>query len=152
MAAAQAAENHGDEWDLTWYFLRGIYTSIWKTWHPIVNLMKSQWKAAQKAKSVPEIHCYVFNITLPWIKIWRWWCSRCLHNHGFLLYEKFQCVKFRHAEVIHKKIFFCFFFKFFFFFFFFFWNAQLCLTFMNMALSKTKNWIKLFLKKDHLLQ
>ena len=31
MAAAQAAENHGDEWDLTWYFLWGIYTSI-PTW------------------------------------------------------------------------------------------------------------------------
>ena len=28
MAAAQAAENHGDEWDVTWYFLWGIYTSI----------------------------------------------------------------------------------------------------------------------------
>ena len=28
MAAAQEAENHGDEWGLTWYFLCGIYTSI----------------------------------------------------------------------------------------------------------------------------
>ena len=28
MAATQAAKNHGDEWDLTWYFRRGIYTSI----------------------------------------------------------------------------------------------------------------------------
>ena len=31
MTAAQAAENHGDEWGLTWYFLWGIYTSI-PTW------------------------------------------------------------------------------------------------------------------------
>ena len=31
MAAAKAAENHGDEWGLTWYFLWGIYTSI-PTW------------------------------------------------------------------------------------------------------------------------
>ena len=31
MAAAQAAENHGDEWDLTWYFKWEIYTSI-PTW------------------------------------------------------------------------------------------------------------------------
>ena len=31
MAAAQGAENHGDEWGLTWYFLCGIYTSI-PTW------------------------------------------------------------------------------------------------------------------------
>ena len=31
LAVAQAAENHGDEWGLTWYFLCGIYTSI-PTW------------------------------------------------------------------------------------------------------------------------
>ena len=31
MAAAQAAENHGDEWGLTWYFLWGICKSI-PTW------------------------------------------------------------------------------------------------------------------------
>ena len=28
MVAAQAAENHGDEWGSSWYFLWGIYTSI----------------------------------------------------------------------------------------------------------------------------
>ena len=34
MAAAKAAENHGDEWGLTWYFLWWIYTSM-QTWiHP----------------------------------------------------------------------------------------------------------------------
>ena len=31
MAAAQAAENHGDERGLTWYFQWGIYTLI-PTW------------------------------------------------------------------------------------------------------------------------
>ena len=31
MVAAQAVENHGDEWGLTWYFLCGIHTSI-PTW------------------------------------------------------------------------------------------------------------------------
>ena len=31
IAAAQAAENHEDEWDLTWYFRWGVYTSI-PTW------------------------------------------------------------------------------------------------------------------------
>ena len=31
MAAAQAAENYGDEWGLTWCFQSGIYTSI-PTW------------------------------------------------------------------------------------------------------------------------
>ena len=28
MVAAQTAENHGDQWDLTWYLRWGIYTSI----------------------------------------------------------------------------------------------------------------------------
>ena len=31
MATAKAAENHGDEWGLTWYLRWGIYTSI-PTW------------------------------------------------------------------------------------------------------------------------
>ena len=31
MTAAQAAENHGDEWSLTWYLRWGIYTSV-PTW------------------------------------------------------------------------------------------------------------------------
>ena len=31
MAAAQAAENHGDKWSLTWYLRWGMYTSI-PTW------------------------------------------------------------------------------------------------------------------------
>ena len=31
MASAQAAENYGDEWGLTWYFLWGTYTLI-PTW------------------------------------------------------------------------------------------------------------------------
>ena len=28
MVAAQAAENHGDAWGLTWYLRWGIYTSV----------------------------------------------------------------------------------------------------------------------------
>ena len=40
-------------------------------------------------------HCYFFNITLSWIKIWRWRCRRYLHSHVFLLCEKFQGLKFR---------------------------------------------------------
>ena len=31
MAVAQAAESHGDEWDLNWYLAWGIYTSV-PTW------------------------------------------------------------------------------------------------------------------------
>ena len=36
MAAVQAAENHGDEWGLTWYFSWGIYTSV-PTWNHLQN-------------------------------------------------------------------------------------------------------------------
>ena len=39
------------------------------------------------------------------MKIWRWRCNRYLRNHGFLQCEKFECLKFRHAEVIHKNFF-----------------------------------------------
>ena len=44
------------------------------TWH---KLLKSKLR-------------YFFNITLSWMKIWRWWCSRSLHNHSSLL--SFFCV------------------------------------------------------------
>ena len=39
------------------------------------------------------------------MKIWRWWCNRYLCNHGFQQCEKFECPKFNHTEVIHKKLF-----------------------------------------------
>ena len=40
--AAQAAEKHGDEWGLTWYFLWGIYTSI-PTWtHSQISLAAAE--------------------------------------------------------------------------------------------------------------
>ena len=50
-------------------------------------------------------HCYFFNLYLPWMKIWRWRCSRYIYNHDFLLCEKFQSPKFRYTEVIHKNLF-----------------------------------------------
>ena len=53
-------------------------------------------------------HCYFFKITLPWMKIWRWWCSSYLHNHGVLLCEKVQCLKCKDTEGIHKKLIFSF--------------------------------------------
>ena len=36
MAAAQASENHGDKWGLTWCFLWGIYASV-PTWTHLQN-------------------------------------------------------------------------------------------------------------------
>ena len=38
MAAEQAAENHVDDRGLTWYFRRGIYTSIPTLTHPQISL------------------------------------------------------------------------------------------------------------------
>ena len=42
MAAAQAAENHGDEWGLTWYFLWGIYTSVPMWTHSQISLAAAE--------------------------------------------------------------------------------------------------------------
>ena len=56
------------------------------------------------------------------MKIWGWRCSRYLCSHGFFLCEKFQCLKLSDRIVHFKKT-----------FFEFSWNAQFCLTFMNMS-------------------
>ena len=56
-------------------------------------------------KFLKSKHYCFFNITLPWIKIWTWQCSRYLRNQGFLPCEKLKCLKFRYTEVIHKKLF-----------------------------------------------
>ena len=53
-------------------------------------------------------HCYFFNITLPWMQILRLRRCRCIRNHGFLHWEKFQALKFMFTEVICKNIFLCF--------------------------------------------
>ena len=50
MAAAQAAENHGDEWGLTWYFLWGIYTSI-PTWNHSQNSLAAAEALSLKISS-----------------------------------------------------------------------------------------------------
>ena len=76
MAAAQAAENHGDEWGLTWYFLWGIYTSI-GTW--------THWKNSIAAAEAPSLKItYVFE----WLYL-----TQCLlfllslvFLHGFWFY------------------------------------------------------------------
>ena len=51
-------------------------------------------------------HCYFFLNTLFCMKICRWQCNRYLRNHDFLQCEKFEYLKFRHTEVIHKFFFF----------------------------------------------
>ena len=70
-------------------------------------LQTSQFYMGKWHKLLKSKHCYFFNITLPWMKIWRWQCSRYLCNNGFLLCEKCRCLKFRYTEVIHNFFFFC---------------------------------------------
>ena len=49
MATTQAAENHADEWGLTWYLWWGIYTSI-PTW-------------AHSQNSLPEAEAWSLKIS-----------------------------------------------------------------------------------------
>ena len=55
MAAAQAAENHGDEWGLAWYFLRGIYRSI-PTWTHTQKLLAAAEAPSLKIPSHGTSH------------------------------------------------------------------------------------------------
>ena len=83
MAAAQAAENHGDEWDLTWYFLWGIYTPI-PTWTHSQNSLASaeapglkinshgtflKW-SQRPSQSARDSHTLCYETGIP---LWIWW-------------------------------------------------------------------------------
>ena len=57
MAAAEAAENHGDELGLTWYFLWGIYTSI-PTWTHSQNSLA--------AAEAPSLKILSYGTSLKW--------------------------------------------------------------------------------------
>ena len=59
MTAAQAAENHGDAWSLTWYFWWGIYTSI-PTWTYSQNSL-----AVAEALSL-KISCHRTSVKWSW--------------------------------------------------------------------------------------
>ena len=61
MAAEQAAEDHGNEWGLTWHFLWGIYTSI-STW----TYSKNSLAAAEAPSSKISFH----GTSLKWF--WKW--------------------------------------------------------------------------------
>ena len=80
----------------------------WKHPHLQFLIQSSQFYTGTRHKLRKSKYCYFFNITLPWVKMWRWWCKRYLRNYGFLLCEKFQCLKFKYTEVINKKLFFSF--------------------------------------------
>ena len=57
MTAAQAAENYGDEWGLTWYLQRGIYTPI-PTWTHSQNSLA--------AAEVPSLKVSSYGTFLKW--------------------------------------------------------------------------------------
>ena len=53
-----------------------------------------------------NVNSYYLNITLPWMKLWKWRCiSRYLRNHGFLMCEKFQYLKLRYTSYSQKNVF-----------------------------------------------
>ena len=60
MAAERAAENHGDEWGLTGYFMLGIYTAI-PTWSYSQNSLT--------AAEAPSLKMSYHGTSLQWI--WR---------------------------------------------------------------------------------
>ena len=62
MTAAQANENHGDEWDLTWYFLWGIYTSV-PTWTHSQNSLAVV--EAPSLKTWPRMISQMITKTIP---------------------------------------------------------------------------------------
>ena len=83
MAAAQAAENHGDEWGLTWYLRCGIYTSI-PTWTHSLNLLAAAetlklkilpWNISQMImKTIPISTRVVISYSMKWdILFWVSW-------------------------------------------------------------------------------
>ena len=50
VAAVEAADNHEDEWDLTWYFQWGIYASI-PTWTHLQNPLAAAEALSLKTSS-----------------------------------------------------------------------------------------------------
>ena len=71
--------------------------------HLQLLIQNSQFHMGNWHKLLKSKHCYIFNITLSWMKICRWRCSRCLCNQCFILCKKFKCLKFRYTEVISEK-------------------------------------------------
>ena len=90
MAAALEAENHGDEWGLTWYLRSGIYTSI-PTW------TRSQNSLAAAALSYPPmkhlsndlVYFQIFKLPL-WGMLLHRHASKnsTTHMHGLVVYVK----------------------------------------------------------------
>ena len=85
MAAAEAAENHGNEWGLTWYLWWGIYTSI-PAWIKLTKFTSSRrstefkdilpWNILQMTmKTIPIntliIISYAMKLGIPFWDYWK---------------------------------------------------------------------------------
>ena len=83
----------------------------------------SQFYIESWHKLLKSKQCYFLNITLPWMKIWRSWSRRYLHNHGWFpsVWEIAMPKVQAHRSYSPKT------------FFHFFWNAQLCLIFIKLV-------------------
>ena len=98
MAAPQAAENHGGEWGLTWYFRWGIYASI-PTW---THSQNSQ--AAAEAPSL-KISFHRTSLKLKSCQVIASDKSNLLWRVDFLLKSGFQVIAvFLHLEVRYLVI------------------------------------------------
>ena len=98
MAAPQAAENHGGEWGLTWYFRWGIYASI-PTW---THSQNSQ--AAAEAPSL-KISFHRTSLKLKRCQVIASDKSNLLWRVDFLLKSGFQVIAvFLHLEVRYLVI------------------------------------------------
>ena len=85
MAAARAAENHVDEWGLTWYFLWGIYTYINANLNPLTKFTSSSrsikfkdnlpWNMSQMImKTIPiSMRIVISYAEKQGILMWIWW-------------------------------------------------------------------------------
>ena len=83
MAAAQVAENHEDEWGLTWYFLWGRYTSIPTCTHWQNSLaeaeapslkISSHGSSQMITKTTPTSTRIVISYAMKrGIPLWIWW-------------------------------------------------------------------------------
>ena len=83
MAAAQATENHGDEWDLTWYFQWGIYVN--SNLNPLTKFTSNSrsmefkdnlpWNISQMIrKTIPiSMRIVISNAMKQSIPVWIWW-------------------------------------------------------------------------------
>ena len=99
----------------------------WLAWSKILSLkyphlqlliQTSQVYMGSWFKLPKSKHCYFFNITLPWMKIWKWRCSRQWFPSAWeISMSKIQAHRSYSQKTFYELS----------------WNAQLCLIFISMS-------------------